>query len=168
MGSYGLSWALTDKDGFRRGHSTKFRSFAHVDTVPISDIAACLAYRLKWCDTESSQALFSELPVRSCICPEEHRVWDSLIKTTFAVCFTLNQLPQLTCWKKSMFLISYVHVHNWNELSDVTFRTIFCSRKSRFWSATQGSWTTKLLSQFQVNLTFKIDFGYEKCELKWT
>ena len=27
---------------------------------------------------------------------------------------------------------------------------------------TQGSWRTKVLSQFQVNLTVKIDFEYEK------
>ena len=34
--------------------------------------------------------------------------------------------------EKTMLHIFYVHVRNWNELSDVPFRTIFCSRKSRF------------------------------------
>ena len=42
-----------------------------------------------------------------------------------------------------MFHISYVHVRNWNELSEAPFRTIFYSRKSRFWGATQGPWRTK-------------------------
>ena len=44
--------------------------------------------------------------------------------------------------KKTMFHIVYV-----------PFRAIFCSRKSRFWSASQGSWRMKLLSQSQVSLT---------------
>ena len=74
--------------------------------------------------------------------------------------------------KKSMFHIwkqrFYVHVRNWHELSDNPFRMIFCSRKSRFWSASQRSWRTKLLSQIKMNLPFKIEFGYEKCELKWS
>ena len=39
--------------------------------------------------------------------------------------------------------------------SDVPFRAIFCSRKSRFWSATQGSWRTKLLSRSKLILDMR-------------
>ena len=64
-----------------------------------------------------------------------------------------GQAKPIGMLKKSMFHIFYVLVRNWNALSDVPFRTIFWSRKSRFWSATQGSWRTKLLSHVQMNLT---------------
>ena len=68
--------------------------------------------------------------------------------------------------KKSKFHIFYVHVRSWNELSDVYVSSDFPLEKIPLLKCNPGSWRTKLLSQSQVNLTVKIDFGYEKCELK--
>ena len=69
--------------------------------------------------------------------------------TPFATFALLLRICRPSDKLKKSSHIFYVHVRIRNELSDVPFRAIFCSRKSHFWSATHGFWKTKLLSHVQ-------------------